>query len=264
MPRDINGVYTLPGSNPVVPGTVIATGWANGTLDDIATALTNSLSVDGSVSTAKIANNAVTLQKLNAIVHNAIADDNFCTVTGTDSLTASSVNGFSPLSGTTNGLRLQFYAVGANATASVTLAYASVTRSVYTRTGIPCPIGFFQTGILYTLIYDSANTRWVAFHEPIRSTIGSLTTYRLDDGTQIVYGTLTMASGNVNIGFPTFSVAPSITVSADSGGNPKLARVGSITTTQANFVLQDLGSSGAYNPTYVAGTIQVHMMGRWF
>ena len=43
MPRDSNGNYTLPAGNPVTPGTVIESVWANTTMDDIATALTNSL-----------------------------------------------------------------------------------------------------------------------------------------------------------------------------------------------------------------------------
>lgn len=64
MPRDINGDYTLPAGNPVVPGTTIATTWANTTLSDIAAALTASLSVDGSVTTAKLAASAVTPPKL--------------------------------------------------------------------------------------------------------------------------------------------------------------------------------------------------------
>ena len=64
MPRDISGNYTLPAGNPVVTGTTIASTWANTTLSDIATALTQSLSIDGSVTTAKIANSAVTPLKL--------------------------------------------------------------------------------------------------------------------------------------------------------------------------------------------------------
>lgn len=48
MPRNGSSVYSLPAGNPVIPGTVIATTWANTTLTDIATALTNSLSTDGS------------------------------------------------------------------------------------------------------------------------------------------------------------------------------------------------------------------------
>lgn len=43
MPRDINDIYTLPAGNPVIPGTVIETDWANSTLNDIAQALTDSL-----------------------------------------------------------------------------------------------------------------------------------------------------------------------------------------------------------------------------
>lgn len=48
MSRNSSGVYSLytPG-NPVVPGTVIASTWANNTLTDIATALTDSLSRNG-------------------------------------------------------------------------------------------------------------------------------------------------------------------------------------------------------------------------
>lgn len=49
MPRDANGNYSLPpGINPVVPGTIIEADWANPTMDDIANALTDSLSRTGS------------------------------------------------------------------------------------------------------------------------------------------------------------------------------------------------------------------------
>jgi microcystin-dependent protein len=48
MPRNNQGVYTLPAGNPVVPGTLIETTWANPTMSDIAAALTGSLPRDGS------------------------------------------------------------------------------------------------------------------------------------------------------------------------------------------------------------------------
>lgn len=48
MPRDGGGTYTLPAGNPVIPGTIIDTTWANPTMDDIAAALTDSLSRTGS------------------------------------------------------------------------------------------------------------------------------------------------------------------------------------------------------------------------
>jgi len=47
MPRDASGNYTLPPGNPVVPRTIIETDWANPTMEDIAFALTDSLSRTG-------------------------------------------------------------------------------------------------------------------------------------------------------------------------------------------------------------------------
>jgi hypothetical protein len=48
MARDSSGNYSLPAGNPVVPGTTIETSWGNNTMNDIATALTNSLDRTGS------------------------------------------------------------------------------------------------------------------------------------------------------------------------------------------------------------------------
>lgn len=48
MPRASNGTYTLPAGNPVVTGTVVASAWANNTLSDIGTVLSDSLSRSGS------------------------------------------------------------------------------------------------------------------------------------------------------------------------------------------------------------------------
>jgi hypothetical protein len=47
MPRNGSGTYTLPAGNPVVTGTLIESSWANDTLGDIASAMTDSLSRDG-------------------------------------------------------------------------------------------------------------------------------------------------------------------------------------------------------------------------
>lgn len=47
MSRNSSGTYSLPSGNPVVTGTTITSSWANTTLSDIATALTDSLSRSG-------------------------------------------------------------------------------------------------------------------------------------------------------------------------------------------------------------------------
>jgi hypothetical protein len=47
MPRNSSGNYTLPSGNPVVSGTLIETAWANPTMSDIGTAITDSLDRNG-------------------------------------------------------------------------------------------------------------------------------------------------------------------------------------------------------------------------
>jgi hypothetical protein len=47
MSRNGSGTYQLPAGNPVVTATTISSTWANTTLTDIATALTNSVAADG-------------------------------------------------------------------------------------------------------------------------------------------------------------------------------------------------------------------------
>jgi hypothetical protein len=47
MSRNGSGTYSLPVGNPVVTGTTISSTWANTTLTDIASALTDSLAADG-------------------------------------------------------------------------------------------------------------------------------------------------------------------------------------------------------------------------
>ena len=47
MSRNSSGTYTLPSGNPVVTGTLIESNWANNTLSDLATAMTDSLSRSG-------------------------------------------------------------------------------------------------------------------------------------------------------------------------------------------------------------------------
>jgi len=47
MSRNGSGTYSLPAGNPVVSGTVIATTWANNTMNDLASAMTDSVAADG-------------------------------------------------------------------------------------------------------------------------------------------------------------------------------------------------------------------------
>lgn len=60
MARNGSSVYSLPAGNPVIPGTTIATTWANTTMTDIANALTQSLSTDGSTASVSLAGKTMT------------------------------------------------------------------------------------------------------------------------------------------------------------------------------------------------------------
>jgi len=67
MSRDANGTYTLPGGNPVVTGTTISSAWANSTFNDVASALTDSLSRSGlgsMTSPLKLSNGSIGLPSL--------------------------------------------------------------------------------------------------------------------------------------------------------------------------------------------------------
>lgn len=48
MPRNANGTYVLPAGNPVVPGTLIESTWANPTMSDLGNEITQSLPRNGS------------------------------------------------------------------------------------------------------------------------------------------------------------------------------------------------------------------------
>jgi len=47
MSRNGSGVYTLPAGNPVVSQTIISSTWANNTMNDLASAMTDSVAADG-------------------------------------------------------------------------------------------------------------------------------------------------------------------------------------------------------------------------
>ena len=104
MSRNGSGTYTLPAGNPVVTGTTIASTWANNTLSDIASALTDSVAADGqtamtgnlNLSSNKIVNlatptlstDAVTKAYADALVGGA-GSFTTLTVTGTTTLATS-------------------------------------------------------------------------------------------------------------------------------------------------------------------------------
>jgi hypothetical protein len=73
MSRNGSGTYNLPAGNPVVTATTITSNWANTTLNDIATALTNSLAADGQ--TAATGNLNLNTNRIINVVNPSSAQD---------------------------------------------------------------------------------------------------------------------------------------------------------------------------------------------
>ena len=73
MSRNGSGTYSLPAGNPVVTGTTISSAWANTTLTDISSALTQSIAADGQ--TPVTGNIAMGNNKLTGLAVGTVAGD---------------------------------------------------------------------------------------------------------------------------------------------------------------------------------------------
>lgn len=152
MPRNGSGSYSLPAGNPVVTNTVISSTWANNTLSDMATALTNSIAKDGQTTpTANLPMGGFVLSGLGAgaaagqslryeqlfsqgapidIASAATVDiggqsTNFLKVTGTTTITSLGANYNGPKMLTFAGALILTY----NATTLITPTAASITTA---------------------------------------------------------------------------------------------------------------------------------------
>jgi hypothetical protein len=97
MSRNGNGVYTLVNGNPVVTGTVITSTWANNTLTDIASALTDSVAADGQTPMTgdlDLNTNKVINLEPATVAGNAVEYDQFVNATTTAvNITGGTING---------------------------------------------------------------------------------------------------------------------------------------------------------------------------
>jgi hypothetical protein len=97
MSRNGSGVYTLPATNPVVPGSTIATVWANGTMTDIAAALTASVAADGQTPMTGNLNansNKIVGLAVGTVAGNSVEYSQFIEGTQTDvAITGGTING---------------------------------------------------------------------------------------------------------------------------------------------------------------------------
>ena len=93
MSRNGSGTYSLPAGNPVVTGTTISSTWANNTLTDMATALTQSVSSDGQTpitGALQMGSNKITGMAAGTVAGDAVEFAQFSTPTFTGNVTMSS------------------------------------------------------------------------------------------------------------------------------------------------------------------------------
>lgn len=240
MARDGSGDYALPAGNPVTNGGVIDDSWANVTLADIASALTQSLSRDGQA--APTANLPMGSYR-HTSVGNSVARTDYASaadvqdgtlawlsnVAGTDTITATAPNGMAAYK---VGQVFGFITAGANLTAGVTLNINSLGAKPVTFGATALSIGDLQGTAVARVVYDGANFELLNLNARTAANnvfAGSVTVA----GSATVSGTLN-ASGSVN-------VSGSITT---SGG---ISARGSISTSGSVNVSGSITTSGGIN-----------------
>ena len=162
MARNGSGTYVLPAGNPVTTGTTISSTWANNTLNDIATALTNSIAKDGQTTpTANLpmggyahTNVANATLRTQYIAAGQVQDNSaqyLNTIAGTDVITA--VAGFT-MSAYVTGQRFSFIAAGTN-TGATTLNINSIGAKSITKHGTTAlDANDIVSGSAYEVVYD--------------------------------------------------------------------------------------------------------------
>lgn len=169
MPRDGNGQYVLPPSNPVISGTVIESDWANDTMADLANAITQSLSYDGQ--TVPIAdlpmggfrhiNVGAPTSRTQYATLGMVQDGNHQrvqVVSGVDNIVGTLVGGATAY---TPGAIISLFAPATN-TGPMTLNYNGIgARSLVDANSVPLAPGDVQAGDFLTAIYTGTEFRLI-------------------------------------------------------------------------------------------------------
>ena len=170
MPRNGSGTYTLPAGNPVVTGTTISSTWANNTLSDIGTSLTNSIAKDGQ--TTPTANLPMGGFKHTSVAVAAATTDYaradqvqngslvyLTSVSGADTITATAAIS---LASYATGQKFHFVSAGAN-TGAVTLNVNGIGAKAVTKNGTTALVaGEIASGAACEVIYDGTQFQLVS------------------------------------------------------------------------------------------------------
>lgn len=187
MPRDGSGNYTLPSGNPVVTNTIISSnGWANPTLSDIASAITQSLSRDGQTTPTadltmgnfKLRNLAAAIARTDAVNAAQVQDSALTTLAsvggGANVITASTAPAITAY---TAGQAFSFVAGATNTTNAVTLNLNALGAKAVMKSSssglVQLSPGDIQSGQEVQVIYDGTQFQMVSPAAPSVSPYGT-------------------------------------------------------------------------------------------
>ena len=170
MARNGSGTYNLPAGNPVTTGTTISSTWANGTLSDMATALTGSIAADGQTTAS---GNLPMGGFIHTNVGNATVRNNYASagqvqdgvityltsVSGTDTITAVAAVGMTAYA---TGQKFTFVSAGAN-TGAATININSIGAKALTKNGATAlSAGDIPSGAAVEVVYDGTQFQVVS------------------------------------------------------------------------------------------------------
>lgn len=179
MARNGAGTYVLPAGNPVVTGTTISSTWANNTLNDLGTALTQSISSDGQTTPTNnlpmggYAHTGVADAVSRTMYASAgqVQDSAFTFLTspsGTNTVTATASLGMSAY---VTGQRFFFVASDTN-TGATTLNINAIGAKNITKNGTTAlSAGDIQSGAVAQVVYDGTEFQLL---NPTGSSVNSL------------------------------------------------------------------------------------------
>lgn len=218
MPRDVSGNYTLPGGNPVVTNTIISSVWANTTMSDVATAMTNSLDRTGTSAgmtgqfkaapgTAGGPGISFGLEPTSGLYRNAAGDFRF-SIAGTDVFFFSTTGTF-------------FYMT------SGTVAAPGMAFSAEHGTGIyRAGAGLFDIAILGVKVLELAAASAI-FAQPLTVPVGAVGAPSVNFATDLTTGIYQIGAANLGISLAGVKVA-------DLAANT-VGLFGGSVTSQVNF-----------------------------
>jgi len=262
MARNGAGTYNLPSGNPVVTGSTISSTWANSTLNDIGTALTQSISSDGQTTPTgnlpmggynhtNVADATVRTQYGTA---GQIQDSAFTFLTspsGTNAMTATAALGMSAY---VLGQRFFFIAPSTN-TSACTLNINAIGAKAITKQGSTALVaGDIASGAVVQVVYDGTEFQLVS--PSAVTTVSSfsagttgLTPSTATTGAVTLAGTLAVANGGTGATTSTGSGAV-VLASSPALTTPDLGTPSALVATNASGTANNLNAGIGVNQTW--------------